>query len=345
MTPLERVRNIVAGRSVDCLPVQPILTGFAARHAGITYIEYTKDYRKLADAQLKVADAFGLDCVTLRSDYARELIDIAGSDSVDWTADRGPVVNPQRAPLALPVKLREFRVPDPFGGGRMHDRIKAIETLRAKAGAGQSVVGWLSGPFSLAAWLRGGSERLKADLTQEPSFASDLLDFTAEVAVRYADAQIRSGADTIGVGDSAAASLGVDLYEKFLFPREKRVLESIKQRHPDALMRLHICGQIDGLLPKMGQLAFDIYDIDSMVDLGKARAWLGQGRVILGNVAIAAELVEGTPKKVYDAARKCHKLCGSYHVVAGGCELSPMTPPENLKALVRYAHEHQPGTP
>jgi uroporphyrinogen decarboxylase len=344
MSPLERVRNVVAGQPVDHLPAQPILTGFAARYAGVAYIDYTKDGRKLAAAQLKVAEDFGIDCVILRTDYARELIDIAGSDSVDWTQDRGPVVNPQRAVLALPVKLRELRVPDPFGGGRMHDRVRAIELLRAKCGPGQSIVGWLSGPFSLAASLRG-LEQLKADLQNDPVFANDLLDFTAEVAVRYADAQIRSGADTIGIGDSAAASIGAAMYEKFLFPREKRVFESVKHRHPEALMRLHICGQIDSLLPKMGQLAFDIYDIDSVVDAAHARAWLGQGRVILGNVAVQSDLVEGTPKRVYEAARKCHKACGPYHIVAGGCEVLPQTPPDNLRALIKYAQEHQPGSP
>src|SRR3954452_9653124 len=132
MTPLQRVRNVVAGKPVDHLPAQPILTAFAAKHAGLPYIGYTQDARKLAAAQVKVAADFGLDCVILRYDFARELIDIAGPDSVEWTDDRGPVVRQDRAALMLPVKLREFRVPDPFGGGRMHDRIKAIEILRHK---------------------------------------------------------------------------------------------------------------------------------------------------------------------------------------------------------------------
>ncbi len=344
MTPIERVRNIVAGKPVDHLPAQPIVTVFAAKHAGISYIDYTKDGRNLAEAQLRVAENYGLDCLIVRSDAAREVTDIAGAESIDWTEDRGPVVNDERAALVLPVKLREFRVPDPFGGGRMHDRIKSIEIMRKKAGAGQSIVGWVAGAFSVAAGLRG-LDRLKNDLKHDPSFANDLLDFTAEVAVRFVDAQIRSGADTVGVGDSAVAALGAEMYERYLFARHKRIVEAIKHRHPDVLMRVHVCGQIEPLLPRMGQLPVDIFDIDSVVDLAKARSWLGQGRVILGNVSPKTDLLEGTPRKVCDAARRCHKACGPYHIVSAGCEIPAMTPPENLKALVRYAQEHQPGTP
>lgn len=341
MNSIERVRNTLAGRAVDHLAVQPIVTRFAAKYAGMTYLEYTKDGRKLAAAQLKVAEDFQLDSLLLRSDAAREVIDIAGQDSVQWSNELGPVVNPDQAALLLPVKLREFRVPDPFGGGRMHDRIKAIEILRAKGGPGQSVVGWVSGAFSLAAGLRG-TERLTADLLNDPSFANDLLDFTAEVAVRYADAQIRSGADTIGIGDSAAAGIDTELYDRFLFPRQKRIVEAIKHRHTTAIMRLHMCGQIEPLLARIGHLPVDIVDIDSDVDLAKARAWLGQGRVVLGNVSTTGELLTATSKQVYEAARRCHKAAGAYYIVSGGCEVSPLTPTENLRALVRYAQEHQP---
>jgi hypothetical protein len=51
MRSLERVRGLVAGKPVDHLPVQPVIMMFAAKHAGMPYIEYTKDGRKMAEAQ------------------------------------------------------------------------------------------------------------------------------------------------------------------------------------------------------------------------------------------------------------------------------------------------------
>ena len=45
---------------------------------------------------------------------------------------------------------------------------------------------------------------------------------------------------------------------------------------------------------------------------------------------------------VYGAAGRCHAICGKRHIVNGGCEVSPITPPANLWALIRYAREHKP---
>ena len=38
-----------------------------------------------------------------------------------------------------------------------------------------------------------------------------------------------------------------------------------------------------------------------------------------------------TPEDVYEACRRCHATCGRFHIVGGGCEVSPLTPPENLR--------------
>jgi len=44
---------------------------FAAKHAGIKFIDYTKDGRLMAEAQLKFARDFDIDCVLMCSDPAR----------------------------------------------------------------------------------------------------------------------------------------------------------------------------------------------------------------------------------------------------------------------------------
>ena len=56
MNSIERVRRVIAGQPVDHLPVQPVLMMFASKHAGIPYIDYTRDGRKMAEAQIKIAE-------------------------------------------------------------------------------------------------------------------------------------------------------------------------------------------------------------------------------------------------------------------------------------------------
>jgi uroporphyrinogen-III decarboxylase len=53
--------------------------------------------------------------------------------------------------------------------------------------------------------------------------------------------------------------------------------------------------------------------------------------------------MQGTPEMVYAACQRCHRISGRDFIVGAGCELSPLTPPENLRAMVAYAREHQPG--
>lgn len=341
MRSLERVRALVAGQSVDHLPVQPVIMMFAAKHFGIPFIEYTRDGRKMAAAQCKLVHDFGIDCLLTCSDPAREVIDIAGEGSINWYEDQGPAICEERAALLDKALLKTFRIPDPFGGGRMHDRIKGIEVMHQEFGGTVSIVGWVEGPLALAAELRGLT-RSMTDFLDDPVFMKDLLDFTAEVAMVYAEAQIQSGADTIGMSDAAASMTGPGYYREFLFPRQLRVVESIRRTHPEVIVRLHMCGNTDSLISQMKQLPVQIFELDSPTNLPAARACLGPDRVILGNVSTITDMLEGTPAHVYEASRRCHQTCGKFHIVGTGCEVPPTTPAENLHAMVKYSREHRP---
>jgi len=341
LTQIERVRRVIRGEPVDRLPAQPMSMMFAAHNAGMPFIEYTKDGRNMAEAQLKLAADFGLDCLLTCSDPAREVIDIAGEGSVDWFTDQGPAINESRAALQDIARFDTFKLPDPLGGGRMHDRVKAIEIMRRCGGPDVSIVGWIEGPLALAAELRG-INAIMEDFFDEPDFVRALLAFCADVAIIYAPAQIAAGADTMGMSDAAASLIGPKFYEEFLWPEQKRVLDTLEKNHPNVIRRLHMCGKTDALIPKMRELPVDIYEIDFPANLSNARSGLGPDRTIEGNVSTITDLFEGTPEKVYEACRRCHTISGRYHIVGAGCEISPLTPPENLRAMIAYAREHTP---
>ena len=223
----------------------------------------------------------------------------------------------------------------------MHDRIKGIEVMHREFGGEVPIVGWVEGPLALGQELRGLTH-VMTDFIDDPPFVYDLLDFTAEVAIVYAEAQIQSGADTIGMSDAAASMMGPGYYRKFLFPRQLRVVESIRKAHPEVIVRFHMCGNTDSLIDQMKQLPVQIFELDSPTNLAAARARLGPDRIILGNVATVTDMLEGTPERVYEACRSCHITCGRAHIVGTGCETPPATAPENMHAMVRYAREHRP---
>ena len=340
MTSLQRVQRHVRGEDVDHLPCQPMLMMYAAKHIGVKYIDYTRDGRIMAEAQVRAALDYGTDVLLTCSDPAREVIDIAGEGSVDWFDDQGPAINESRAALADQGVLKTLRLPSLAPGGRMYDRIIAIQAMRKRVGQELSIVGWVEGPLALAAELRG-LNALMMDFFDDEGFVCDLLDFCTEVAMAYAGPQIEAGADTIGMSDAAASLIGPELYRRLLFPRQQRVYESIKQRYPQVLTRSHMCGNTTALAGTMNGLSADIFEIDFPADLKEVRR-LMPDKLLSGNVSTIADMIQGSPEDVYGVAGRCHAICGKRHIVNCGCEVAPITPPANLRAMIRYAREHKP---
>jgi uroporphyrinogen-III decarboxylase len=165
-----------------------------------------------------------------------------------------------------------------------------------------------------------------------------IFEFVLQVGLRFGQAQVDAGADLIGVGDPAASLVGPRIYEKIVWPYEKRLVEGLHAM--GARVRLHICGDTRSILAAMGRLDCEIVDIDSMVPLSDARAAMGPDQILLGGLDPVRLLQNCTPEQVAAAVAECHSLAGSRYIVGAGCEVPPDTPPQNLLELSRYARAH-----
>ena len=223
-----------------------------------------------------------------------------------------------------------MKIPDPFGGGRMMDRIQGVALLREKAGKNFAVEGWVEGPCAEAADLRG-INTLMLDFYDDEDFVRDLFAFATDMAIVFAKAQISAGADVVGVGDAAASLVGPDIYEAFVLPEEKRLCEAIHQA--GAYVRLHICGNITNSLKHIKYAGFDIIDLDYMVEIATARSQLGADPILLGNIDPVSVMLNQTPEKIKSALTACHNAAGERYIVGAGCEIPRGTPHENVAAL------------
>lgn len=334
MTGIERIKAVVAGQDYDRPPVAPMLMLFAGRYAGIPFGEYCRHGEKMAAAQLQTMRGLGTDILLTCSDPAREVIDIAGEGSIQWFDEQPPAIMEEVAALADKSTLHTFRKPAPAQRGRMHDRVKALEIMVAEAKGEAEIIGWVEGALALGAELRG-INNIMYDFVDDPDFVEDLFDFTAAVAIDYAKVQADAGVDSIGMSDAAASMIGPELYRKYLFPRQLRILSAI--RACGVMTRLHMCGCTDALLPLMATLPVDIYEVDFMTNLSTARQVLGPNRVICGNISTVGPLLYGTPADVMAEAEKCHTILGARSMVSPGCEVSPISPVANVRAMVEYS--------
>lgn len=334
MTGRERILAMLEGRDVDHLPLMPITMMFAADLVGVKYGDYARNGEVLAEAQLRVAEAFGFDYVSAISDPAREAADCGAA--IQWFEDQPPAVDESQALLQHPEDLLHLAIPDPLGDGRMHDRVKAISLLKERAGRDRIVEGWVEGPIAEAADLRG-INHIMMDFFERPQFVRDLFDFVIEMELSFARAQKDAGADLMGVGDAAASLVGPQLYEEFVWPAEKRLVDGL---HAMGLrVRLHICGDTRAILDGMGRLGCEIVDLDYASPVAEGRAAMGPEQVLLGNIDPVRCLRDGTPENVRGAIAQCHKEAGPRFIVGAGCEVTRDTPHENLHALCEYARE------
>jgi MtaA/CmuA family methyltransferase len=326
---------VLEGRQPDHLPLMPITMMFAADQCGVRYRDYITDCRVLAEAQVYTAAKFGLDYVSVISDPAREAADLGAG--IEWFEDQPPALVEARALLADKSALARLSLPDPWGGGRMHDRVKGVALLKERAGGEKLVEGWIEGPCAMGADLRG-INTLMLDFADDPGFVRDLFGFCVEMELAFARAQVEAGADLIGVGDAAASLVGPRLYEEFVWPYERKLIDGVHA--VGARVRLHICGKTRRLFQWMGRLDAEIVDLDWMAPLGEARREMGPAQVLLGNIDPVAVLRNGTPELVRAAVGECHRQARARYIVGAGCEVVRDTPEANLRALCEYAFEH-----
>ena len=332
----ERILACLAGQPLDRLPFMPITMMFAADQAGVEYGRYAADYRVLADAQLRTAEKFDFDFVSVISDPAREAADCGAK--VEFFPDQPPAIVEDQARLADKTELARLKIPDPLGGGRMTDRVQGVALLQEKVQGDKLVEGWIEGPCAEGADLRG-INTLMLDFFDDPAFVRDLFAFVVEMELRFAKAQIEAGADLIGVGDAAASLVGPQIYEEFVWPYEKKLVDALHAM--GTKVRLHICGNTRGLLAGMGRLNCEIVDLDYPAPISEARSRMGPKQVLLGNIHPVKVLRDGTPRTIADAIAECHRQAGTGYIVSAGCEVPRTTPPENVLALRDYARAHR----
>ncbi|MDD2598006.1 MAG: uroporphyrinogen decarboxylase family protein [Kiritimatiellae bacterium] len=327
MTSLERYLATIQGRAVDFLPRTPILMQFAAEHIGSNYAAFAADWRVLVEANLRCRDYFGFDQVSAISDPYREAQGFGAE--VQYIEDHAPCL--VRPPLADIYALSSLRTdPDPYASERMHDRLMAVRAFSQHVGGECSILGWVEGPAAEAADLRGVQDFL-LDLMDDEAAAVALMERCIKTAIRFAEAQLAEGADTIGIGDAIASQLPADLYRRTVWPLEKQLVQAIQSR--GGLAKLHICGNITHLLPAIAELGVDLLDIDHMVDPAYARQCVGPKTAIAGRIDPVSEVLHGTPESIRTAVQQSYTAIGNPHLVMAGCEIPSGTPAAHLAAL------------
>lgn len=307
---------------------RPILMHFAARFNNTTYGRFASDYKTLVESNIRAMEYFDTDMVSLISDPYRETS--AFGAPIQFIPEGVPRCS--ELIVKTPEDVDNLSDPDVYRCERTLDRIKGAEYFQKLLKGTLPVSGWIEGPLAEACDLAGVNEMLIWLMT-DPDLSNRLMDKCMITAKKFAKAQVEAGCDLIGIGDAICSQIDRETYDVFVKERHAELISFIHDC--GSTVKLHICGNTTHLLESLRDLDSDIIDLDWQVDLEKGREILGSKVVIGGNINPVL-IQDKSEEEVYDLSRDLvQKHKGEKYLLAAGCEITVLTPAQNLAAMRR----------
>ena len=255
----------------------------------------------------------------------------------DIVESKGPVIDP---PIRSKEQIDQMRPLDPDEA--MPFIRKILTTLRQEVGNDAAVLGFVGSPWTLAAYaVEGKSSKnysvIKGMAFSQPELLHQLLSNLADGITTYVRHQIDCGAQMVQLFDSWAGQLSPIDYRTFALPYQQRVVQQVKQTHPDTPLVLYISGSA-GVLELMGESGVDVVSVDWTVDMAEARKRLGPNMKVQGNVDPG--VLFGSKDFIRDRILDTVKKAGpTGHVLNLGHGILPGTPEENAAHFFETAKQ------
>jgi len=332
MNSLQRTQDFINGLTVDRPPFHPILMRLAAKYAGVKYRDFCLDYKTKCEVNILCAKDFGYDWVNVMSDPYSE----ASAYGTKLTFPENNL--PQVTELLIQViddidKLRVIKVTD---HERLKTRVNEISEFTRLVGESQFICGWVEGPLAAYCDIRDVSAAC-LDMYENPEKLKLALNIMTESAIGYITEQVKAGAHCIGIGDAVCSLISPDLYQEFVFPLEKVLVNHTHSLN--AMVKLHICGNTTAILPDMIKTGADIVDIDHLVtSMGDFMPLFSEKQVPSGNSNPVSVIRDGNRESIAASVLECFKATNGRGVVSAGCEIPPDTSVENMMAYRDAAH-------
>jgi uroporphyrinogen decarboxylase len=334
MTGFERTVTFIKGEPVDHPPFHPIIMRWAAKYSGIKYRDFCLDPLTKCRAMILCSRDFNIDWVTVMSDPWAEAS--AFGIQVEYPEDNLPVDKGGHLPDAKAAsRIKHY---NPLENSRCSNRLTEIREFRKYVENELFVVGWVEGPVAEYTDLRGASEA-SVDFFLEPEAVEKSMDIIVECALEFVSLQIKAGAHCIGIGDAFCSQIGPELYNQFAFIRQKKLVDYIHSE--GALAKLHICGNTESILKEMISTGADIIDIDHLVtSMEGFVSLLGRYQVFSGKADPVTIIQDGSPEIIKQTVINDLKEANGRCIISAGCEITPGTSVENMKAFSLAANNN-----
>ena len=299
---------------------------------GVGMLDSCRTPDLVAEITLQPVRRHGVDAAILFSDIVVPLAAV-GVD-LDIVAGVGPVV-------AQPFRTHSDldRIPE-LTPEHIPYITEAVQLVLAELGA-TPLIGFAGAPFTLASYLVEGGpsknhEHTKAMMHGDPQLWNALCARLAQIAGGFLRVQAQAGASAVQLFDSWVGVLSRKDYETFVQPHSRVALSAVVDLD---VPKIHFGTGTGELLASMGAAGADVVGVDFRTSLTDARARLGDGYAVQGNLdpALLFAPWPALEKVVRSIVAEGAQAPG--HIFNLGHGVLPATDPGVLTRVVELVHE------
>jgi uroporphyrinogen decarboxylase len=229
----------------------------------------------------------------------------------------------------------------------------AVTSIRKALAGSVPLIGFSGSPWTLACYMVEGAgsddyRLVKTMLYARPDLMHRMLDINAQAVAAYLNAQIEAGAQAVMIFDSWGGVLADGAFQRFSLHYTQQVVKKLKREHDGRRVPVIVFTKGGGpWLEAIAGIGADVVGLDWTVNLGAARAAVGQRVALQGNLDpnvlfAPPEVVRAEGMAVLDSFGAPQRADGGWdgHVFNLGHGISQHTPPEHVTALVDAVHAH-----
>jgi uroporphyrinogen decarboxylase len=225
---------------------------------------------------------------------------------------------------------------------------KAVTQIRTALNGRVPLIGFSGSPWTLACYMVEGQgsrefHTVKKMLYSRPDLMHRILQTNADAVAQYLNAQIDAGAQAVMIFDSWGGALADGAYQAFSLQYMQKVVSQLQREKDGVRIPAIVFTKGGGLwLDELADIGADALGLDWTVNLGRARAQVGDRVALQGNLDPA--ILFAAPEQVRAEVEKALASYGTPssghgHVFNLGHGISQFTPPESVTAMVEAVHD------
>jgi uroporphyrinogen decarboxylase len=341
MTAMQRMMKTLNHEEPDRVPVVFLDITICAREAGVSVKEYCLNAKALVEGQLNFLKRYRVDALMAAQGVAIRAEAFGAKVRYYETAKDSPVI--EEPAVKKPEDWETLGLNMKAPG--ISALLEASKILRDKLEDKTPIIAVTNSPLTLATQI-GSMAQVMKDIRKRPDTLHRGLRRITDLYEEYIDALCEVSQLKMFWFVCARASAEIvteKQYREFGVPYDLKVLEQLKKRGIKVLV--HVCGPnpfLDLIASEYPVEAINWWDRSTTTSLSDAKERFGDKVTLVAGLDQTRELLSGTPEQVEaqakDAIRQAAK--GGGFMLSGGCEISAISPPENIHAAVRAAETY-----